>query len=148
HELDRHGVSVAAIANADGRDGPGPPEVHREAALAVVSSVGQVQAGDVGTDLLLRDPSAPFGVRMNPTTVAAAFDRAWNGAGSSRRLVFVEASDLARALRYRSLASPAQANALRRAALAHADALFGMLLQQVDPARDAVIVLGSPSSGN
>ena len=71
------GVQRAVIGNADttldavGRTpttGAGPP-------LALTDQNGIVPAGDVGTSLLERDPDAPFGLRLDPQRVLAAFDR-------------------------------------------------------------------------
>jgi hypothetical protein len=67
-----------------------------------------------------------------------AFDRAW----SDRSAVLVEASDLARADMYATVQTEEQADATRAAALQDAAELVGALLRRVDPARDAVVVLG------
>ena len=53
----------------------------------------------------------------------------------------VEASDLARALRYRPMVSASRYRALWQEALVEADDLLAGLLASVDPARDVVLVL-------
>jgi hypothetical protein len=63
----------------------------------------------------------------------------WDDDG--RSAVLVEASDLARTVRYRSLVDTLRYSQLRDDALRAADDLFGRLLDEVDPQRDAVMVL-------
>lgn len=136
------GVQRGVVANADGADPlvAGEP-IHREAALALADEVGAVPCGQVSTVLLASDDTAPFGVRLDPAAVLEAADRCREG----RSVVLVEASDLRRALAFRTRATSALADAARRRALAHTDELVGALLEDVDPERDAVVVL-APST--
>src|SRR5262249_54981948 len=136
------------VANADGSEGFGPTELHREAALMFALPDGRIESGAVGADLLRADPAAPFGVRLDQGAVTAAFRRQWDGPGDGARLVLVAASDLARVHRYGHYATAAQAHTLRTRALAASDALFGELLRNVDAARDAVVVIGAPSENS
>ena len=64
-QLAQHDVDRAVIANADGVDGPGSDDRHREAALALVDGTGVVENGQVGNVLLTPDPAAPFGVKLD-----------------------------------------------------------------------------------
>ncbi|HEX4868306.1 MAG TPA: hypothetical protein VFV32_11875 [Acidimicrobiales bacterium] len=150
--LDEAGVQRAVIANADAAEGfvsdEPPPDgaFARGAATMLMGSDGIVPGGTVARSLLVDDPDAPFGRRLDPPAVLAAFDEAW--AGSARRVVLVEASDLSRAAAYGPRATPAQRSALRDDALARSDALLGRLLERVDPARDAVLVLSPVSAGS
>ena len=95
--------------------------------------------------LLTPDPAAPFGVKLDADRVVDAFDKAWDK-GDERGVVLVEASDLARLRRYMRFTTAEQFVSLRTTALRDADAMFGRLLEQVDPDRDAVMVVG-PSEG-
>jgi hypothetical protein len=151
------GVDRAVIANADAVEGfvsdEPPPDgsYARGAATALIDSEGIVPGGTVGRSLLADDPDAPFGHRLDPEQVLAAFDGTWSGDRFSpnRSVVLVEASDLSRADAYGPRATTAQRRALRAGAVADADALLGRLLERVDPDRDAVLVLSpvaSPSS--
>jgi hypothetical protein len=135
------GVGRAVIANADEDElEPEADRYHREAALGMMDTTGRVPDGRVSDRLLKRDPAAPFGVRLDRKAVTAAFTKAWNA--RERNVVLVEASDLARANAYRGLASPEQRAAMRLDALHATDKLVGKLLAEVDPARDAVFVVG------
>ncbi len=134
--LDAGNIDRRVIANAD-EQGPDAPVLHREAALSLMDTDGRVD-GAV-SNLLMRDPSAPYGERLDPDAVMAEFPADFQ---SRRQVVLVEASDLARADSYRPLAAPAPRAALQRAALRHTDQLVGRLLARVDLERDAVLVLG------
>jgi hypothetical protein len=143
--LDDAGVDRAVIANADAVEGfvsdePPPDGAYaRGAATALMGSDGIVPGGTVGRALLVDDPGAPFGRRLDQDAVVDAFTREWYSGG--RNVVLVEASDLSRVTGYASRATSEQRRALRHQALADADALLGRLLASVDSERDAVIVL-------
>jgi hypothetical protein len=151
------GVDRAVVANADAAEGfvsdePPPDGAYaRGAATALVDSEGIVPGGTVGRALLVDDADAPFGHRLDPDQVLAAFDGAWRGGdqfSAERSVVLVEASDLSRADAYAPRAAGAQRRALRAGALADADALLGRLLERVDPERDAVLLLSPVASAS
>ena len=130
----------SAIANADhGEAVPSVERFHREAALAMVDHTGRLPGGDVGSSLLRRNNSAPFGLELDTPSVMRAFDRVW-GDGA---VVLVEASDLARADSYRSLATPAERGRQRLAALKATDRLIGKLLDRIDDKLDLVVAFGA-----
>ena len=117
------------IANADAAEGfvsdEPPPDgsYARGAATALIDLDGIVPSGTVGRSLLAGDAGVPFGHRLDPEQVLAAFDGAWSGGdrfSAHRRVVLVEASTSA-ARRIRTRASGAQRRALRARALADAD---------------------------
>ena len=130
-------VPRAAIANADGQGLLDGPEYIRTAGNALISHQGTVPAGAVSGKLLESWPMAPFGVRLQQDAVVGAFDQVWSDGG----VVLVEGSDLARAQRYLRVTDPDHRESVRREALRHTDALMGALLESVDPARDAVLVV-------
>ena len=150
-ELAAAGIDRAVIANADAAEGfvsdePPPDGAYaRGAATALMGSDGVVPSGTVGRGLLRDDRDAPFGRRLDPDAVLAAFDQVWT---ESPRVVLVEASDLSRASGYGPRATGAQRRALTADALRSTDALLAELLERVDPARDAVLILSpvSPAS--
>lgn len=138
------GIDRAVIANADGRAPdsealPEDPPLRRQAGLALVDPKGRIPQGRVDAGLLQVDRDAPFGVRSDLDTTAAAFAEAWS---SPRAVVLVEASDLVREDRYRPFATPHQRTILLRRALKRSDELLARLLADVDPTRDAVVVVG------
>jgi hypothetical protein len=141
--LARAGWSRAVVANGDGTDADLANEAadrrHRDAVAALMGHDGTVPAGAVGPELLTPDPTAPYGVRLDPARVELAFAQQWH----DRSVVLVEASDLVRADEYRAVSTPAHAREVRHEALVAADELAGRLLGHVDPARDAVVVLGT-----
>ncbi|HEV7758732.1 MAG TPA: hypothetical protein VGO78_07075 [Acidimicrobiales bacterium] len=145
------GIDRSVIANADAAEGfvsdEPPPDgsYARGAATALMDSDGIVPGGTVSRLLLVDDPDAPFGHRLDPAAVLGEFDEVWSA--SDRQVTLVEASDLSRAAAYRPRATPEQARRLRTEALTDADALLGQLLERIDPAHDAVLVV-SPVSAN
>jgi hypothetical protein len=140
--LARAGVSRAVIANGDGSDPSTPerlyPSYRRAAVSALMTSTGKVPDGKVDRELLMDDSSAPFGVRLDNTAVVSSFDDAWR---ATRSVVLVEGSDLVRADIEGQLSSEHAREKLRDRALRHTDRLVGRLMQHVDLARDAVIVV-------
>ncbi len=80
--LEAEGVDRAVVANADEVEGieNDPPEegaYRREPALALMGSDGRVPEGTVARQLLRPDPAAPFGRRLDPEQVIAAFEQSW-----------------------------------------------------------------------
>lgn len=131
----------AVIGNADGVDPPEPEGsgYRRTVAQGLMGSDGVVPEGRVDADLLTTDPAAPFGVRLDNEEVAATFSEVWEPGA----VVLVEASDLVREDVYRSYASAEERPRLFRQALRATDDLVGRLLEQVDPSRDIVFVVGA-----
>jgi hypothetical protein len=135
--------TAAVIANAD--EGPAADAglLHREASLAVMTSDGQVAGGVVGPELVVEDPVAPFGLRVDPAAAGAAFDEAW----AEHDVVLLEMSDLERADTFAPNATPDAAEAAARGALEVADRLLAHALESVDLERDLVLVLGPTTPG-
>ncbi|MGH9186222.1 MAG: hypothetical protein ACRD0U_10480, partial [Acidimicrobiales bacterium] len=139
--LEEEGVRTAVIGNADGTDSLGT-SYQRQVGLALADTDGVLTAGNLRADLLVAEPSRPYGYRLEHDAVLESFAEAWgDGSSDERRVVLVEASDLARTMRYRPLVDAARYDELRQQAVADADALFEDLLAEVDPERDAVMVI-------
>ena len=148
------GYSRAVVANGDGVELPTPDpdsddataeasrRFRRAAVAGLMGADGTVPEGRVSKDLLVDDPNAAFGVRLDNDVVADAFRAVWR----AKSVVLVEASDLVRADAYRDLAAPDRRAAVLTHALRTSDALVGRLLDLVDPARDAVVVVGPAAS--
>lgn len=139
------GVSSAVLGNADGIETIGP-SYERQAGLALADREGVVPAGDLGTDLLVADPTQPFGVRQDPSAVVERFSDLWDDASPDGDdpgggVVLVEASDAARILRYRTTVESRRYRELWSEALRASDVLFGRLLAGVDLERDQVLVV-------
>lgn len=129
---------TAVVANADRQFDATGDLVHREAALAVVDEEGRAARGEVGPGLVVKDPSAPFGVRTSTTKTSRAIKQGW----AASDVLLVEVSDLDRSDRYADLSTEAAAASARAVALRRADALLAVALAQVDLSRDLVIVVG------
>ncbi len=140
--LDRAGFSRAVIANGDGTERGEPAVPRRAAVTALMGADGTVPGGSVSDRLLQRDQRAPFGVRLDQNAVVDAFRSAW----TDRSVVLVEASDLVRADAYAKRQSSAERAATLDDALSNTDRLVGALLAEVDPATDAVFVVGPTPS--
>jgi hypothetical protein len=147
------GVQRAVVANADWvdeLDRVGPTGdvslLHREAVALLMGSDGSVPDGEVSRTLLRGDPALPFGVGLDPVLVDAAVARALDDAGDGQVVVTVEASDLRREARYRRLVTPSEQRSIRRRALQDADALIALVSARLDPDRDALVVVGIPTS--
>ncbi len=139
--LDEAGLGVEAIGNADGTDTVGT-SYERQVGLAAATGDGVIPAGELDADLLMRDPRAAFGQRFDADKVVERFQVAWDApADRDGGLVIVEASDLARSMRYRNRVDGARYAQLRARALADTDDLVARLLGEVDPERDAVFLL-------
>ena len=136
------GIGRAVVANADttaeGVPGSGPTAYGRTAAVSLMGPRGGLPAGAVGPELLESDPAAPYGQRLDVDAVAREATDAWE----PRSVLLVEASDLVRADAFRSVATSDQRRVQKAAALAATDRLVAQLLEQVDPERDAVLVVG------
>jgi hypothetical protein len=135
------GHGVEAIGNADGTDTVGT-SYERQVGLAAATGDGVIPAGELDADLLVRDASRAYGQRLDIDQVIQRFRSAWRAPADHRGgLVVVEASDLARSMRYRDRVDLARYEELRAQALADTDALVSQLLTEVDPQRDAVLLL-------
>ncbi len=140
------GLSGAVIANADGGSLAGSDERHREAVLAMMDEAGRVAGGTVGPGLIVPDPAAPGGRRMDPDAVLAAFDEAWSGPNANDA-VLVEMSDLERADRAGLPPTGPEREAGLAEPLKQADDLLGQLLDRVDLDRDRVILVSPAAPG-
>src|SRR4029453_1966231 len=92
--------------------------------------------------LILDDPRFAFGVRLDEEGVLGRVFSVLR----ERSVVLVEASDLARADRYRPYASEAEQRRQRDLAVGASNSLFGQLLGQIDLSRDLVVLLGPAHS--
>ena len=132
------GHRTAVVANADQEFGTVGEALHREAALAMVDEEGRVPFGSVAPALVRKDPTAPFGVRMDEKATADAVHAAWDGAD----VVLLEMSDLARVEAYTTVASDEAIEVERATAMARADHLLARVLADIDLSRDLVIIFG------
>jgi hypothetical protein len=133
------GVAPSVVANADGTDST-LTSVQRQAGLALTGTEGVLATGALTPEILMVDPTSPFGYRLDPDAVVEAFRTAW-GEERDEAVVVVEASDLARTLRYRPLVGEERYDQLWREALTDSDDLFERLMEDVDLERDAVMVI-------
>jgi hypothetical protein len=143
--LARGRVTRAVIANADGAQpvvDEGVNEFQRSAVSALMDHDGFVPGGRVGNELLVSDPTAPFGLRYDNDAVYEAFRRSW----AQQSVVLVEGSDVLRADLYGAFTTTDQVRVMKMQALRATDQLIGRMLRDIDPARDAVVVVGPAAS--
>ncbi|WP_421120072.1 hypothetical protein ACE2AJ_01585 [Aquihabitans daechungensis] len=142
--LEDGSVSAAAIGNADGTDSIGP-SYERQVGLSVADHTGVIPDGSLGKDLLEPAPEQPFGVRLDLDVVGERFEAIWarpdRPTGEDGSLVVVEASDLARTLRYRPIVDDERYDEMWAQSLEQSDELLGRLVESVDPETDTVMVL-------
>lgn len=136
--LDAAGYRTAVIGNSDGSVPDDDLERYRRYLVAgLMSEQGTVGGGQVNRKLLEPDAAAPFGLRLDEDAVVDAFRTAW----TDTSVVMVEGSDIVRAVASRLPAIASQDAESYAQALERTDALVGRLLDEVDPARDAVVVV-------
>jgi hypothetical protein len=146
--LEAAGIQRAVIGNGDPTLRPtDSTDYRRWVGLALTDQNGLVPAGDVGSSLLERDPTAPFGLKLDTQRVLAAFDHTWNESSPKRSVVFVEDSDLIRLQLYAAVLTPTARAEMQQRVLAGLDSLVGDLMKQVDPAHDAVMVVAPSQRG-
>lgn len=139
------GVTATVVGNADGTESIAP-SYERQVGLALTDGDGVVPNGHLGKDLLASDVAQPFGLRYDVDVVADRVGASWAAAtpgptNPGGGLVLVEASDTARALRYRSTVDAGRYDRLWTDALGATDQLFGRLIADVDLERDTVLVV-------
>ena len=118
-----------------------PAVVDRPAALAVMRPDGGVDG--VVDDLLVPDPSAPYGVRTDPERVAAAtLDEL-----ETSDLVVVDPGDLSRANRFRRSAVGSQRAAIWEGAVARTDETLGRIVDGLDDDTLLIVTSLRPPSG-
>src|SRR4029079_5079868 len=76
--LQEAGYTTAVVGNADGSTPDDElPRYRRSAVGGLMNERGTVNGGQVDRDLLVPDPDAPFGLRLDNDAVVAAFQDAW-----------------------------------------------------------------------
>ncbi len=136
--LEDAGYRTAVIGNSDGSVPDDELDRYRRYLVTgLMTEQGTVDDGDVSRRLLEPDPTAPFGLRLDNDAVLDAF----RTAGTPTAVVMVEGSDIVRAVASRLPAVASQDVRSYEAALQRTDELVGSLLDEVDPARDAVVVV-------
>lgn len=147
------GLRTAVVANSD--TGTSTRKLRRSApaALAVATPDGVVDVGSVAPDLLAEDPTAPFGVAVDPDAFVRAVDRALDQA----EVVVVDPGETARAAAAASVAEapgfraegneavpPTDDGRTRREALARTDAVLGRVAAGLDPDTLLIVVGVTP----
>lgn len=157
--LGAHGMSVAALGNADLSIGPLPrllpspatmamvpafeSGIHREVALAAMTADGTVRFGRVDRGLLEADPVAPFGIRTSVETMRSTFQQVVPKAD----LVFIETGDTSRADTYSLGSHKNDAQRYRAIGLKLADEQIATLMEVIDPSRTLVILIAPTTPG-
>lgn len=130
--LKNHGIPVAVLGNADFLD-----EKKRPAALIAMDCQGIIASGDVSRDLLVNDDESPFFVKTDYEKLYRKFTEHARSGG----LIIIHLGDTVRANEYLNLANPQQYDAYRKRALKDADAFLGRMMQDINTARDLLMVV-------
>ncbi|HEX2954872.1 MAG TPA: hypothetical protein VHR47_12935, partial [Bacillota bacterium] len=129
--LAQNGKRLALFGNADI-----PGELHREAALMVMTPTGRIPLGSVGQDLLLNDSKAPFGWRTDYAKLFTKMKAVWDKAD----VVLIETGDTSRIESAQEMLTPERISLLRRQAIREADPFIGRVLKELHP--DTVMLFG------
>ncbi|MGD0110602.1 MAG: hypothetical protein ABSD48_01940 [Armatimonadota bacterium] len=130
--LRRAGLRVACVGNADTQR-----EAHRELAAIGMDEQGLVELGDVGADLLKRQPNLPYRMTTDPARLLAAFHRAAEAAD----MIVVDLGETSRVGEYMAYMPPSAAKRERTRAIEQADRLLGAILTGLSPKSWGVLVL-------
>jgi hypothetical protein len=143
--LAAEGIATGAVGVSDRPESPaGPATTDRPAVLAAMTSDLDVQVGNIDTDdLLVSDPSGPYGVWSDTDAIVDATLAALDEAG----LVVIDPGDLYRAATFRAITLHGRGDAMRDLALARTDALIGRLLDTVGSDTLVLAVSVTPRSG-
>ncbi len=136
------GIRTSVIGNAGGTDDT-QPSYERQVALATAAPDGSIDRGAITDDLLVGDGTRPFGVRFNHSVVVQRFEEEWSHVASSDAggVVLLEASDLARVMRYRGVVARSRYETMRAEALRDTDRLLMDVLDSVDLTQDSVLLV-------
>lgn len=126
-------IPVRALGNSDGA------EKARWAALAAMDSLGRVRAGTITEEILLNDPSYPFGLRTDYELLQK------KAAEASEPLLVIDLGDPFRFDQYSSFLTEEQREVLQERMIGEAKAFLKELALQKDP--QTLIVLVSPHPG-
>ncbi len=135
--LHRAGLQTAVVANSDIVDAEGEPSPQAPAALAVVSSTGAIDLGDVSAGLLVDAAELPFGITMDADALAAAVGRVVDQAA----VTVVDFGETDRTNWYRPSMSADVADSALEDALARSDALLGTVVDQLP--EDTLLLVAS-----
>ncbi|UOF90446.1 hypothetical protein LSG31_21750 [Fodinisporobacter ferrooxydans] len=113
------GYQTAVIGNADFGE-----TANRPGPLFLMDSTGRVDEGDVSTDLLEKDVSRPYGIKINGHALWTSFQTH----AQKNHVILVQWGDLNRLDHTMQTIRPEQAVAMRRQILQEADQWIGRLL--------------------
>lgn len=133
---------LIAIGNSDaGLDLPAPRGLGRWTLLATMDRAGVTDAAAISDDLLVEDPDAPYNVRTDQAAMTEAVQSALTRPCSS---LIVDQGDLLRADELgRLLGAPREGDI--ESALLAADEILGVVMEELDPENDLLLVV-SPTS--
>lgn len=139
-ELRRAGLKTAVVGNSDSQpeDINFPEYVYgRQAASMVMDNNGIVDYGDVSGDILVKDSSAPFGIRTDNNKLFDAFNKNY----SRSDVIVVDFGDTTRAALYARAVGEKKAAEMMGAALKRADEFLEMVMQKMDLQKDRLLVV-------
>lgn len=148
--LNQHGVKTACLGNADAgmesqlgqaintsMQGGILGYIERRSVVVAMDSRGRVNDGNVSKEVLLVDPSSPFGVRLNIDDLQAEYLEALK----KDSFIVIDFGDIARADHFQWKDSGVKGRKLKKEALSRADEFLGKVVTSLNKDRDLLLVL-------
>jgi hypothetical protein len=136
--LHEAGKKTAVVAAGDQNLAGTIDGMRRAVGLAVADDAGMIDSGQV-SDLLVGDPTAPFGVRTDPRR----FEEATNEALEDADVVAIDPGETLRADEYANFVEQSVAERQLTKAIERSDALLGRVVRNLD--EDDLLIVLSPS---
>ncbi|MCL5292809.1 MAG: hypothetical protein M1548_09920 [Actinobacteria bacterium] len=133
------GKKAAVIGNADISTHYRDKNFRREVVYLAMTEDGKVELGDTGKDLLVSDPSAPYGVRLDPKALMKRFGEYYRKAD----FIVIDFGDTVRADMYDGYATPEASARMKKLAIEHAGRLIAEIKKKLSP--DDVLIVASLS---
>lgn len=115
---------VALFGNADI-----PGQLHREAALMFMDTSGRIPMGSVGPELLIQDPTTPFGWRTDYSQILSQIKNVSDKAD----IIAVETGDTSRIESGVEMFTPHSLTRARQKALKFLDPFIGGIISEIHP---------------
>jgi hypothetical protein len=135
--LHRNGIKTATVGNSDM-----PNQPHREAVLIAADPNGIVDFGNVGSDILARDPNYPYGIRSNISKLTMQAMSAIKKAG----LIVVDIGDTSRAAEYATKCTEKQQYTIIEQSIRNADQIIGSIISALDLRKDRILLISTHPS--
>lgn len=132
--LKQANINVVLLGDADTFK-----EEKRYGALIGMDTLGKVQEGKIGKELILEDAQSPYLVKTDYSLLRKKFKEYQSLRNNS--LLIIHLGDTIRADNYQAFVIPERADFFRKKALKDADSFIGMLLKEINLEKDLLMVV-------